>query len=250
MLRLALGSAGGPGAGPDGDDRGAERCARSLRASWRTLAARDDRLTPAAVCNVSRTGIALLVGEALRPGAILIVRLEDLPEPMAAPRVAHIKHAAQQADGRWLVGCAFATPLTDDDLSGLSRPAGGGAAPPADAAATGEVSSAAAWTAAGAWDRRTSPRRGVPLVRVVIWEVRSGGRSHGWVADVSRGGLGLVALRAYPTGAVLRVRVVHADDVVPWVEVAVRSFRRKGQRWQLGCRFHGEPHPHSLGLLD
>src|SRR6478672_8812649 len=109
MLKLALGSAGG--AGPPGEDRGAERCARGLRASWRTLAARDDRLAPAAVCNVSRTGIALLVGEVLRPGAILIVRLENLPDPVAAPRVAHVKHATQQADGRWLVGCAFATPL-------------------------------------------------------------------------------------------------------------------------------------------
>jgi hypothetical protein len=102
---------------------------------------------------------------------------------------------------------------------------------------------------AGAWERRTSPRRRVPLIRAVLWEVRSGGRSHGWVADVSRGGLGLVALRALPVGTVLRVRATQAAEAVPWVEVCVRSCRRKGQRWQLGCRFHGEPHSDGLGLL-
>ena len=251
MLKPALDATGAPAS--DADHRGAGRSARPPRASWRTLAGRDDRLAPAAVCNVSRTGIALLVGEALRPGTILVVRLEGLPAPRADARVAHVKHATEQADGRWLVGCAFATPLTDDDLAGLNRPAGAGAAPPAEAAApppaTEAVGADAAWMAAGAWERRTSARRRVPLVRVVVWEVRGGARSHGWVADLSRGGLGLVALRSFPVGAVLRVRAVHAAEVVPWVEVAVRSSRRKGHRWHIGCRFNGEPHPHGLGLL-
>jgi hypothetical protein len=193
-----------------------------------------------------------LVGEALQPGAILIVCLEDFAEPLAAPRVAHVKHATEQADGRWLVGCAFATRLTDGDLSGLGRPAGGSARPPTDAApppTAAPVNADAAWIAAGAWERRTSPRRRVPVARAVLWEVRGGGRSHGWVADVSRDGLGRLVLRAFPVRALVRAPAVHADEAVPWVEVCVRSCRRKGQRWELGCRFHGDPHPHGLGLL-
>jgi hypothetical protein len=234
------------------DRRGEERCPRGLSASWRLLGAADERAASASVCDLSRTGVALLVGDAVREGAILIVRLHDSSGRLAAPRVAHVKHATCQDDGRWLVGCAFATPLPEDDLAELFRstgsddPAAAGArSVPAEAAEAPLV----AWLPGRTWERRQSLRRRLPRVRVVLWDPRSGTRGLGWVADVSQGGLGVMALRPFREEAVVRVRAANAEECVPWIEVVVRACRRQEQRWFLGCQFNGNPPPLGLRLL-
>jgi hypothetical protein len=230
------------------DRRGAERCPPGLSASWRPLGAGDDRLTPAAVCDLSAGGIALLVTEAPRTGAIVVVQLDDPSGRLALPRVAHVKHATAQDDGRWLVGCSFAKPLPEADLAALFQSARDGVAPAA-AAGPAEAEPLGAWLPGRAWERRKSARRRVPGVRVVVWDARTGTRGLGSLADVSQGGLGVVTLRPFTEGATLRVRAVSAEECVPWIEVTVRVCRRREQRWFLGCRFAGTPPALGLRLL-
>src|SRR5579864_8402925 len=100
---------------PGGDSGDAVRPLRDLRAFWRPLAARGANLIPATVCKLSPSGVALRVGESQRPGAILVVRFEGPTERLSAPRLAHVKHATEQGDGGWLLGCAFSTPLAEGD---------------------------------------------------------------------------------------------------------------------------------------
>src|SRR5579884_1312944 len=221
--------------------RQATRLPVGLRASWRPLAAAGERLAPAQVCNLSETGVAFLAEAPSRPGAIVVVRLEAPSGRLTAPRLAHVKHATRQDDGRWLLGCAFATPLGEDELdefcdaaAALEGQAGGEEAPAAGGAA---------WLAGKSWERRASPRRNVPLTRVVLWDAGSEARTQGWVADLSQGGLGVLGLRPFAAGAVLRVRAASAASAIPWIELEVRSCRKQGQRWLVGCQFRSPPHP-------
>jgi hypothetical protein len=69
-----------------------------------------------------------------------------------------------------------------------------------------------------------------------------------WVTDRSRGGLGIVADRAFVSGALLAARPADAPDDVPWVQLQVRNCRRKGKRWHIGCQF-AEELPWSVVLL-
>jgi hypothetical protein len=242
---------GSPAPDPGSERRGAARSPRNLRAFWRPLAARGEVLGPAAVCNLSQLGVALQAAAPQRLGAILVIRLEGPTERLSAPRLAHVRHVTEQPDGGWLLGCAFATPLTENDLAELARgadPTDDGAPGGAPSPDAGGGEAGAAWMAGSGWERRSGPRREVPLVRVVLWEPRTGARSNGWVADLSDGGLGLLGLRPFATGTALRVRP-HAADTLPWLEVVVRRCRRQGPRWFVGCQFAGTPHPLTLELL-
>jgi hypothetical protein len=90
-------------------------------------------------------------------------------------------------------------------------------------------------------ERRSSARRGGKAVKVLLSD------PDGiepplvcWVIDRSRGGLGLVTPRLVPIGTVLDLRAAHAGEDVPPVRVEVRSCRRRGYRWKLGCQFTAE----------
>jgi hypothetical protein len=61
-----------------------------------------------------------------------------------------------------------------------------------------------------------------------------------WVIDRSRGGLGMVTSEMLPVGAVVEVRAAHAPEDTPPIRVEVRSCRRRGYRWKVGCKFTAE----------
>jgi hypothetical protein len=61
-----------------------------------------------------------------------------------------------------------------------------------------------------------------------------------WVTDRGRGGLGIVVTRLVPIGTAIMVRPADAPANVPWVRLEVRSCRRKGPRWHIGCQYTEE----------
>ena len=72
----------------------------------------------------------------------------------------------------------------------------------------------------------------------------------GWVFDRSVGGVGLVVSEEMAEGLVLAVRPATAPDIVPWVDVEVRSCRPSsdGKGFDLGCKFVKTP-PWSVLLM-
>jgi PilZ domain len=69
------------------------------------------------VCDISATGVALLVPCEFEPGALLTLELENAEQNVSCVLRAQVVHALEvPPDGRWLHGCAFEKPLTAEEL--------------------------------------------------------------------------------------------------------------------------------------
>jgi hypothetical protein len=76
-------------------------------------------------------------------------------------------------------------------------------------------------------------------------------RSIGSVLDRSVGGLRLAVFNTLAVGAVFSIRPMHADSMVPWVDVEVRSCRPSVEmpdQFEVGCQYVKSP-PYSIQLL-
>jgi hypothetical protein len=73
----------------------------------------------------------------------------------------------------------------------------------------------------------------------------------GSVLDRSMGGMRLAMYHEVEVGAVVRVRPIHADEIVPWVELEIRSCRPSAEmpdQFEVGCQYVKSP-PYSIQLL-
>jgi hypothetical protein len=70
----------------------------------------------ASLRDVSTHGVGMVVGAGLGPGTVVALRL---PTPQLGRRqtvLARVVHAAADADGSWVIGCALAAPLAEEEL--------------------------------------------------------------------------------------------------------------------------------------
>ncbi|HZZ80501.1 MAG TPA: hypothetical protein VFE62_18500 [Gemmataceae bacterium] len=73
----------------------------------------------------------------------------------------------------------------------------------------------------------------------------------GSVLDRSVGGVRLAVFSDTEVGTVLSIKPVHADAMVPWVDIEVRSCRRSVEmpdHFEVGCQYVKSP-PYSIQLL-
>jgi PilZ domain len=101
------------------DRRGEERFPCDLRPFWGAQDANRADSPIASVRDVSTTGIGLRVWQGLKPGLVLVIRLETREKKLSRPLPVRVMHATQQAEGDWLIGCQFVRPLSDQDLREL-----------------------------------------------------------------------------------------------------------------------------------
>jgi serine/threonine protein kinase len=82
------------------------------------LASHPEDEWPARVCDVSQTGISLVVKRRFEAGTVLCIRLQ---RPKESPRYLLVRVVRQQAQSsrRWLLGCAFAASLTEEEVQAL-----------------------------------------------------------------------------------------------------------------------------------
>jgi hypothetical protein len=73
---------------------------------------------PATVCDLSKTGIGLVVSRRFEAGTLLAVELQSSTDSGGRKLLAHVRHAVERPDG-WLLGCAFTQELTDQELAAL-----------------------------------------------------------------------------------------------------------------------------------
>lgn len=67
------------------------------------------------VRDISSGGMALILRQWLEPGTVLIVELETKAgQPRRVP--VHVRHSTEDANDRWIIGCTFASPLTEKEL--------------------------------------------------------------------------------------------------------------------------------------
>jgi hypothetical protein len=75
--------------------------------------------------------------------------------------------------------------------------------------------------------------------------------SIGSVLDRSMGGVRLALFNEVEAGTVLAIRPIHADEMVPWVEIEVRSCKLSKEmvgQFEVGCQYVKSP-PYSIQLL-
>jgi len=98
-------------------------------------------------------------------------------------------------------------------------------------------------------DRRGAVRRDGAPVRVLLSSTTfRNGVNDGYVVDRSTGGLRILIQSALAPGSTLQVRAANAPDTVGFVTVIVRSCRKNGDHFELGCEFEKTP-PWNVLLL-
>lgn len=102
-------------------------------------------------------------------------------------------------------------------------------------------------------DQRNMHRRqGNPVeVHVAFSANRKDEPRIGSVLDRSMGGMRLALFQEVEIGAKVSVRPTHADDIVPWVELEIRSCRPSVEmpdQYEVGCQYVKSP-PYSIQLL-
>jgi hypothetical protein len=98
-------------------------------------------------------------------------------------------------------------------------------------------------------DRRGAVRREGSVVRVTLAAPPfRNGVGEGFVLDRSTGGLRIAVTTPLEPGIVVQVRATNAPETVGFVGVLVRSCRKSGEFYELGCEFEKTP-PWNVLLL-
>jgi hypothetical protein len=98
-------------------------------------------------------------------------------------------------------------------------------------------------------DRREAVRRDGPPVRVLVASPNfRNGVNDGFVLDRSTGGLRLAMSSGMAPGSTMQVRAANAPDTIGFVTIIVRSCRKNGDFFELGCEFEKTP-PWNVLLL-
>lgn len=96
--------------------------------------------------------------------------------------------------------------------------------------------------------RQAVRRSGNPVEVQVVDPGTKAPLTNGWVLDRSTGGLSLQLFDSLAPNTVVSVRPTKAPDLMPWVEVEVRSCRPQNGGWEIGCKYLRTP-PWSVQLL-
>ena len=98
-------------------------------------------------------------------------------------------------------------------------------------------------------DRRGAVRREGSVVRVkLVAPPFRNGVGEGFVLDRSTGGLRIAVTTPLEPGITVQVRATNAPETVDFVGVLVRSCRKSGEFYELGCEFEKTP-PWNVLLL-
>jgi hypothetical protein len=71
------------------------------------------------VRNISHGGVGIVISRRLEVGAELTIELESMTDDFRRTVAARIVHRRPHKDEGWFVGCAFATPLAEEELQAL-----------------------------------------------------------------------------------------------------------------------------------
>jgi hypothetical protein len=95
-----------------------ERHSCDLQTSCQPIAARADKdlMWPATLRDLSVSGIGLVLGRRFERGAGLVIEIPGSADTPADSLLARVVHTTGLPDGRWLLGCVFVSPLSDDEL--------------------------------------------------------------------------------------------------------------------------------------
>lgn len=71
------------------------------------------------VRDISLTGIGFTTSREFAPGRILILELSDAAKGIALRLPARVVHATPKRKNRWMIGCEFTSPISEEQLQRL-----------------------------------------------------------------------------------------------------------------------------------
>jgi len=74
---------------------------------------------PARIRDLSTGGLCLVLGRRFEPGAGLAIEVPAADEGSSSTLLARVVHVRADGPGSWALGCAFVSPLSDEELQGL-----------------------------------------------------------------------------------------------------------------------------------
>ncbi len=192
------------------------RHACDLKASCQPVAARshDDLHWAGTIRDISTAGIGLVLKRRFEPGAGLAIEVPPAEDGVEQTLLARVRHATRMPDGRWLLGCAFISELSDDELRTLLR-------------------------LSANTEEANPPENGKPTLPVVT-EVTFRG------TDEDGRPVAILVKRLQPSpgwplaaGTALALRVGPASTKP--VRLIVQESSQKDGQWVVRCRFLGAP---------
>src|SRR5690242_18407327 len=105
--------------GPAPDRRAAPRLVVSPETSCHLIAGVGDSLWPARVLELSTHGIRLELRRRFEPGATVLLELANGARVFSCTLALQVAHVAEQADGLYTLGGAFARRLTHRELTAV-----------------------------------------------------------------------------------------------------------------------------------
>lgn len=85
----------------------------------RTVRGEDELWWQGRVHNLSAGGIGLVLSRRFEPGTVLTIEVQGTPARPSLQLLARVIHATVRPGSGWLIGCAFAQELGDDELRSL-----------------------------------------------------------------------------------------------------------------------------------
>src|SRR5262249_51249130 len=106
-----------PVADPRGDDRRAwVRYPCSLETLYQPGTGRlDQQWWFARVCDISSTGVGLILPQHFSPGTQLAIALHSSEQDLSQTLEAKVVHVEPYEGGSWILGCIFVNPLSEDE---------------------------------------------------------------------------------------------------------------------------------------
>jgi hypothetical protein len=188
----------------------------------------------------------------LPKGAILEISFHRRSgETVSTPHLVRVRHASQQPEGDWLIGCAFVKNRSDEEMRKfLSWSDRFESTAPGRQAWENDMSDIDPFLHGGAGERRKASRRNGSAVTVQVIEPHlSPIPIEGWVVDRSCIGICISLASLFPKGVKLKIRPVKSRQAGAWSQAVVKSCRQTGTRWLLGCQWTGDTSAYSLQLF-
>jgi hypothetical protein len=99
--------------------RAAERHECNVQTEGYQLGQLGSKSWVATVTNISTTGVALLLRHRVKPGTVLVIKLQSGNLNLSRPIPIRVMHIQPHSEGTWLHGCAFVRKLREEDLHSL-----------------------------------------------------------------------------------------------------------------------------------
>ena len=101
------------------DRRIAQRFPVKVQATGHILGPRGGNTWVATITNISATGIGLLHRCRVKPGTVLVIKLQGNNQRVSRPLPVRVMHATPQDNDEWLLGCAFVRKISEEELQTL-----------------------------------------------------------------------------------------------------------------------------------